>query len=141
MRFSFTIIILFSYSVLFCQNDYFVKIQNQSSIDLSYSSFSESNNHYLESFIHQFEIESIEAPFNTKDENLQNIYVLKAKEIYTLEKLKQFLEQYNLIEYIEEVPQYELFYNPNDPLYSQQYALTKNQGSNETVSGTVTLIK
>jgi len=125
MKIFLTTIILLSHSFLFCQNEYFIKVENQSGVDLSYPSFIASQQHPLKSFIYQFEIENIDAPFNTKDVNLQNIYVFKASEVYTFQELNQYLKQYTFIEYIEEVPQYELFYTPNDPLYTQQYALSR----------------
>lgn len=65
--------------------------------------------------------ESVKCPF--KLPQMQQTYHLKLSEPVTLAELKTFLPGNLDYDYVEEVPEYKLFYTPND-LSPQQYHLT-----------------
>lgn len=114
------VFILIGYFVV-AQDEFFIKTYNFYQLNLDENI--DKKNHPLNQIIYDYNVVSIEKPFKTKDVNIQHTYVLKTSSSIDIKMLAERLKKYTFIEYIEEVPDYELFYTPNDPLYTQQYAL------------------
>ncbi len=121
----------------------FIKIKDQSTLDISYHA--ESNNHYLEPYIASYGIEKIECPFILDNPQLQRTYVLEFNRIEQTQKLMEVLQEVEWVDYVEQVPNYQLFYTPND-LHPQQWNLQTvfaeqawniQQGNNTVVIGMV----
>jgi gliding motility-associated-like protein len=70
-----------------------------------------------------FDILSIEKPFKTKSTKLQQTYLVKFDDVEKADQLIETLQQLTDIEYAEKVPNYQLFYTPNDPMLNQQWNL------------------
>lgn len=104
------------------QKHFFIKVENNSAIDISFNQRNEST-HALGNFIEKYKVQKIEKPFKTKDINIENTYQLTLEEAQKVERIRRALSKFSFIEYIEEVPEYELFFTPNDPLFLQQWYL------------------
>ncbi|MFH1319877.1 MAG: S8 family serine peptidase [Bacteroidota bacterium] len=124
------------------QDDYingqlFVKIKNTCSLDISYDSlrftkfqrFSKSDFEdakRLSILIQKYDIKKIHKPFILDNPKLQKTYLIEFGKTTMANNLIEEFKQLDFIDYSEKVPNYQLFYTPND-LHTNQWYLPQIQ--------------
>ncbi len=149
------LLVLFSFCLKaqFVENQFFFKLKNvDAEIELDFSNkrlTANNNEAAFRKLTEIYDIKSIASPFITRDQKLQQTFLLELDQTSSPQKRKaqqegiiKFLEQQEFIEYVERVPLFEMSVVPNDPNFSSQWHLDKinaqnawdiSLGSNEVV--------
>lgn len=84
---------------------------------------------FLEGLVSTYEIYSIHCPFKLKNEKLQRTYLIQFLRTEDTEELINELGRLPVVRYAERVPEYNMFYTPNDPDLTSQWHLQTVQAS------------
>ncbi len=115
----------------YVKGEIFVKIKNAySELDLTYNPKNgDTKTDLPNKFLKKYNIVQIRKPFEKlKDENLNNTYVIKFSEYKKTDDLIKDIKDLIFTDYVEKVPNYQLFFTPND--LGTLWHIPKIQGEN-----------